>query len=99
RHHQEGMLRSQEWSIKLLERFTQFSTASADHDAVGFHEIVDRGAFFHEFRIAHDVDLVPASAAKPIAHRAVRSDGNGALDDYDFWAVDCFGDAVDNCPE
>ena len=37
--------------------------SAADHDAVGLHEVVDRGAFLQELGVRDDVELVRGACA------------------------------------
>ncbi len=64
RHRQERLFGPQERSVQLAQHVGDFLPADADDDAVGLHEVLDRGAFLEEFGIAGDVAVAAGELAR-----------------------------------
>ena len=65
RHDQKRLLDSQETGRTTPQRFHGRGVAHADHDAVGPHEVVDRGPFFEKLGVAHHVEVAAGQFLQP----------------------------------
>jgi hypothetical protein len=66
----------------------------AEHDAIRFHEIVDRRAFLEKFRIAHDVERELGVFRDAVGHLRRRPDGHGRFRDDDHLALHRLADLL-----
>lgn len=99
RHRKERFVGAEEWSVKLFELFGRGRLADADNDAVGEHEVLDRGAFFEELGIAGDEAGAPGGLFQTLVDPGVGADRDGALGDDDgFWSK-VWREGVDDFPE
>ena len=55
RHDQKRLLGAQERGVQLAQHLGHFRASHADDDAVGLHEVVDRGPFLQELGVAGHV--------------------------------------------
>jgi hypothetical protein len=85
-HDQQPLAIALERRVHGTQQRDRTIVVGADDDAVGAHEILDRGAFLQEFRIRHDGKRQSdATGGKlggdRLAHASGGADGNGRLDD------------------
>ena len=71
----------------------------ADDDAVGVHEVRDRGSLGGELGIRDVADVLEAARVEPRAHVLARPDRDGALHHEERAARDAVGYLVDDRPD
>ena len=86
-HHHDRRAGSGERRIQLAHHVGGAGILGADHDAIGLHEVVDRGTLLQKLRIAHDAERMGGFPPDDLADALRRPDGNGALVDDDLVAV------------
>ena len=99
RHDEERPLGAKKRRVKLLQFLADVRHAPADDDAIGLHEVVDRGAFLQELRVRRDLDRLAGFLDHAFEKIAVGADGDGALDDDDCIRPQMFGHRFADGPD
>ena len=98
-HHDHALAVARERIVERLEQLGGARIVGADDDAIGLHEVADRGAFLEEFRVRHHVelDLRAArleSAVDLRAHLVGSADRHRRLRDHDAVLADIAADRL-----
>ena len=83
----DGCAGAGERSIELFHQLGGARVLGADHHAIRFHEIVDRGALLQELRVADDAEGVRGFAPDDFPDLGRRADRHRALVHHDLIAI------------
>ena len=85
--------------MKLDDALGVIRLEGADHDAVGVHEVRDRGSLGGELGVRDVADVLEAARVEPRAHALTRPDRDGALHHEQRAARDAVRDLVHHRPD
>ena len=86
-HHHDRRAGARERLVQRHHHLGAARVLGADHDAIGLHEILDRGALLQEFGVADDAERVRRLAPDDRPDLLGGADRDGALVDDDLVAV------------
>ena len=93
-HAQDGLTAPNERRVELLHDLAGLLAIGPYDNPVGFHEVIDGGAFFQEFRIADYIEGMVGEPGHGFTDKLVGSYGHCALGDDHSVAVHVLGDVT-----